>query len=221
MKKLTIIVPYRDRESHLSQFVPHIETSEFLKDVDYEILIVEQTDKPFNRGKLLNVGVIERPNSDYYCFHDVDMLPEICDYSFPNFPTHLAAEAQQFGYKLPYDGYFGGVTLFDKSSFEKINGFSNNYWGWGAEDDDIRFRCVCYEIPIYRRNGRFTSLNHERHIDRDLYVKNLHSLGYLTNSPDLESGRAKIVLDGICNLRYDKIDENRISEKTSKIKVDI
>jgi hypothetical protein len=221
MKKLSIIVPYRDRESHLSQFVPHMENSEFLKEIDYEILIVEQTTKPFNRGKLLNVGVAESQEADYYCFHDVDMLPEICDYSFSSFPTHLATEAQQFGYKLPYDGYFGGVTLFDKDSFKKINGFSNNYWGWGAEDDDVRFRCVCYEVPTHRRNGRFTSLNHERHINRDLYVQNLHTLGNLTNSPDLESGKSKIILDGLNNLDYEKIEENKISEKTKKIKVNI
>ena len=30
---------------------------EYIKDIDYEIFIVEQADdKPFNRGKLLNVG---------------------------------------------------------------------------------------------------------------------------------------------------------------------
>lgn len=221
MKKLGIIVPYRDRESHLSLFVPHMENSDFLKGIDFEILIIEQTTKPFNRGKLLNVGVVEATDFDYYCFHDVDMLPEKCDYSYVQFPTHLATEAQQFGYKLPYDGYFGGVTLFDKNSFKKINGFSNNYWGWGAEDDDIRFRCICYEVPTHRRSGRFTSLSHERHINRDLYVQNLNTLGGLTNSPDIESAKSKIILDGINNLEYVKITEEKISEKTRKIKVDI
>lgn len=24
-----------------------------------------------------------------------------------------------------------------KEQFTKINGFPNNYWGWGGEDDDI------------------------------------------------------------------------------------
>lgn len=39
--------------------------------------------------------------------------------------------------RLPYAGYFGGVSGLSKSQFLKINGFPNEYWGWGGEDDDI------------------------------------------------------------------------------------
>jgi len=53
--KLGIIVPYRDREQQLKRFLSHMK--EYIKDIDYEIFIVEQADdKPFNRGKLLNAG---------------------------------------------------------------------------------------------------------------------------------------------------------------------
>ena len=53
--KLAIIIPYRDRASHLEVFVPYMQ--EYLKDYDYKIFVIEQSDsKPFNRGKLLNVG---------------------------------------------------------------------------------------------------------------------------------------------------------------------
>ncbi|GAA6068156.1 beta-1,4-galactosyltransferase 2 [Tachysurus ichikawai] len=38
---------------------------------------------------------------------------------------------------LPYAGYFGGVSGLSKKQFLKINGFPNEYWGWGGEDDDI------------------------------------------------------------------------------------
>lgn len=141
MEKLAIIVPFRNREEHLSQFVPHME--KFLDDeeIDFRIIIVEQGDKKeFNRAKLLNIGYAEFPNFDYYAFHDVDMLPIDSDYSYVEGPTHLASRAEQFDYKLPYDGYFGGVTVFDRKSFIKINGYSNEYWGWGAEDDDVLLR---------------------------------------------------------------------------------
>ena len=120
MEKLSIIVPYRDRENHLKEFLPYMENSPYLKNLDFEILIVEQEEgKPFNRGKLLNVGAAESPSSSYYCFHDVDMLPLVSDYSSVASPTHLAAEAEQFGFKLPYGGYFGGVTLFGKSYLDR------------------------------------------------------------------------------------------------------
>lgn len=39
--------------------------------------------------------------------------------------------------RLPYYQYFGGVSSLSKEQYLKINGFPNNYWGWGGEDDDI------------------------------------------------------------------------------------
>ena len=40
-------------------------------------------------------------------------------------------------HRLPYNQYFGGVSALSKEQFLEINGFPNNYWGWGGEDDDI------------------------------------------------------------------------------------
>ena len=44
--------------------------------------IEQADDKPFNRGKLLNVGYTLACDNgcDYFVFHDVDMLPEDVDY---------------------------------------------------------------------------------------------------------------------------------------------
>lgn len=220
-EKLSIIVPYRDRESHLSQFIPHMENCEFLEEIDYEILIVEQDDKPFNRGKLLNVGAIESPGASYYCFHDVDMLPILSDYSYVEVPTHLAAEAEQFGFQLPYAGYFGGVTLFDKHSFIKANGYSNDYWGWGAEDDDVLYRCVIKGIKPARKNGRYKSLSHTREIKEDLYNENLRKYFEFKNAPNTEKIEEKIEKDGLTTLQYEILEEKVLSSKTRLIKVKI
>lgn len=43
-------------------------------------------------------------------------------------------------YRLPYSMYFGGVIALTPLHYLKMNGFPNNYWGWGGEDDDIAFR---------------------------------------------------------------------------------
>ena len=40
-------------------------------------------------------------------------------------------------HRLPYASIFGGVGSFAKADFERINGFSNMFWGWGGEDDDL------------------------------------------------------------------------------------
>ncbi len=151
--KLAIIVPYRDREEHLARFVPHMEKFMLDKGIEYKIFVVEQDDdRPFNRGWLINIGydISSQQGYDYFCFHDVDMLPEdnTCDYSWVEKPTHLASRLSKFNYRLIYPEYIGGVTLFNKEHFEWINGFSNKYWGWGFEDDDLLYRCRQGGVPL-------------------------------------------------------------------------
>ncbi|MGH9762928.1 MAG: galactosyltransferase-related protein, partial [Blastocatellia bacterium] len=162
---LVLIVPYRDRLEHLRIFVPYMER--FLRRFRFHIVVVEQSndDKPFNKGRLLNIGyALAGDRADCICFHDVDMLPfdNACDYSPPSHTTHLAGRAEQFGYQLPYPEYFGGVLLTSRSDFEKANGFSNDYWGWGCEDDDLFVRFVMAGVRIDRRPGLYKCLPHGR-----------------------------------------------------------
>lgn len=163
----TIIVPYRDRQLHLNKFAPYM-----FNMLKCPIVIVEQADgKPFNRGKLLNIGVLEF-ESDYYSLHDVDMLPVKSDYSFPEQPTLLAMKAQQFGYKMPYAEYFGGVVLISREHMVKVNGYHNEYWGWGGEDDDFRKRVIKNGLMPSHRECTYNSLPHPRKICPVLHKKN-------------------------------------------------
>ena len=148
--KLGVIVPYRDRESHLKRFVPYIEKYLTDKGIDFKIIVVEQNDdKPFNRGKLLNIGFeLLEDECDYFVFHDVDMLPVDADYSYVDKPIHMATQLSNEDYELQFPSYFGGVTLFNKDDFKTINGYSNEYFGWGFEDDDLLYRCVQKELPV-------------------------------------------------------------------------
>lgn len=45
-----------------------------------------------------------------------------------------------FVLSLPYPQYFGGVSALTPDQYLKMNGFPNEYWGWGGEDDDIATR---------------------------------------------------------------------------------
>jgi len=191
--RLGIIVPFRKREAHLIQFIPHM-TARFPKAF---IAIIEQyDDKPFNRAKLLNVGYhYYNQHFDYFAAHDVDMLPVKADYSYPNTPTHIATQAEQFGYKMPFAEYFGGVTLFNNEDFEKVNGYSNEYFGWGAEDDDIRKRVIAAGLTIGSRPCSFKSMPHARKIDANLHAKNVALLNAGTN-------------DGLSDLQYEVVSEH-------------
>ena len=189
----------------------------YLQDVDYRIFIIEQTDdKPFNRGKLLNVGFsIAKDTCEYVCFHDVDMLPLKADYSFPDLPTHLATAVEQFNFEMPYPTYFGGVTLFNIQDFESINGYANEYWGWGAEDDDLQFRCKIAGLSIDSRKGFFSSLSHVKAVENDPLV--------LANQDKLEEllyGPTELPKEGLKTLDYIIIHE-KIEGKVQTYKVQI
>jgi len=162
--KLGVIVPYRKRPGHLRKFRESIES--YLKDQDYELIVVEQADDlPFNRGKLLNIGFeyAVRKQCDYVVFHDVDMLPIDVDYSYSDVPIHLANGFTNSDREI-FDTYFGGVTLFPIDLFKKVNGYSNEYWGWGFEDDDLLMRLTeqhiftdtkSYDVPKLNTSGLY------------------------------------------------------------------
>ena len=162
--KLAIIVPYRKRPGHLRKFRESI--SEYLKDIQYELIVVEQADDlPFNRGKLLNIGfkTAMRKLCDYVVFHDIDMLPKDVDYSYSDVPLHLATNFTNSNREI-FNTYFGGVTMFPSPTFKRVNGFSNEYWGWGFEDDDLLMRLTesnvftdfeIYEVPKESTSGLY------------------------------------------------------------------
>jgi hypothetical protein len=157
-KRLAIIVPYRNRIGHLKQFIPYMQ--KYLSGFNYQIFIIhQQNDKLFNRAALFNIGyTIVKDNFDYFCFHDVDLLPELSDYSYPDNPTHLSMHCSQSNYKKSH--IFGGVAMINKEQFENINGFSNQFKGWGGEDDNFKTRVMRYYRATHRP-GRYLSLPHK------------------------------------------------------------
>lgn len=146
--KLGVCVPYRNREEHLHQFIPQV--GKYLKNqgIDFQMYFCHQVDdKLFNRGATKNIAAKHafEDGCDYIVWHDIDMIPEEgggCDYSYPaDAPRHIATQISQMDYQLKYHEYFGGAVLFTKEQVEATNGYSNDYWDWGMEDDDLFFRC--------------------------------------------------------------------------------
>ena len=146
--KLGVCVPYRNRELHMHEFIPKIGKYLKARNIDFQIYIVHQVDdKLFNRGATKNIGAKHafEDGCDYVVWHDIDMIPEEgggADYSYPaDAPRHIATKIEQMGYELKYHEYFGGAVLFTKEQVEATNGYSNDYWDWGMEDDDLFWRC--------------------------------------------------------------------------------
>ena len=144
--KLGVCVPYRNREAHLKEFIPKVGAYLESKGIDYCMYFAHQVDdKLFNRGATKNVAAKHafEDGCDYIVWHDIDMIPEEgCDYSYPSeTPIHIATNISQMEYKLKYQEYFGGAVIFNKEQVENTNGYSNDYWDWGMEDDDLFWRC--------------------------------------------------------------------------------
>ena len=159
--KLSLIIPFRDRLQHLSILLPYLHRC--LNNIDYKIIVIEQKDEnAFNKGMLYNIASLYSEDCDYFCLHDVDMIPIEYDYSYNEGVTQLATQVKQFDYKLPYENYFGGVLLCTKEDFKKTNGYSDIYWGWGAEDDDFYWRCLYNGVKISNRQCKYDSHDHER-----------------------------------------------------------
>src|SRR5690606_13705217 len=92
-QRLTVVIPYRDRQAHLDQLAPMLHALLQQQGLEHRILVVEQHDAGrFNRGWLLNVGMsFAADTSDYYCLHDVDMLPMQASYACPSQPVRLVS----------------------------------------------------------------------------------------------------------------------------------
>lgn len=170
---IAIVVPYRNRDHQLNIFLCYIHPFLQRQQLDYTIFVVEQTGRSaFNRGMLLNVGFIEalrRRSFDCFIFHDVDLLPEDDrnSYACPEVgkPRHLSVAINTFGYRPIGVNHFGGVSSVSTTDFVAVNGFSNKFWGWGGEDDDLFDRLCSRNFSVQRhqplRQTRYMMLAHE------------------------------------------------------------
>ena len=103
---------------------------------------------PFNRAKLLNIGfdLLKGKKFDCFIFFDVDIYPmndKMALQCLAVEPRHLSTYTDKYSQfsaskKFDYsneDKFFSGATAFRKEAFEKLNGFSNQFWGWGGKKD--------------------------------------------------------------------------------------
>ena len=71
----------------------------------------------------------------------------------------------------------GGVITFKKQHFIDVNGYPNDYEGWGKEDDCLYLRCEKNNLQPYKYPfGRYFSVPHQHRltsqIENELHLKN-------------------------------------------------
>ncbi|XP_067676419.1 beta-1,4-N-acetylgalactosaminyltransferase bre-4-like [Haliotis asinina] len=168
-KRLAIIIPFRDREENLKVLLNNLHRVLQKQQAEYAIFVVEQeTGTPFNRGLIKNIGYVEASalcHFDCFTFHDVDLVTESEKNTYWCGPraVHHARKLDIWNYRQLQDKLFGGVLTFNETFFSTINGYSNLFFMWGAEDDDLFDRMLAKHLPFeISKYSRYTTLGHAR-----------------------------------------------------------
>jgi hypothetical protein len=209
--KIAIIVPFRDSEKskprtrQLNKLVEYMQS--YLVGYEYKIFVIEQSNdgRKFNRGQLLNIGfeMADAEGFSNFIFHDVDLLPspELKQY-YINTPTdkpvHIAAVWDRYGNN---PSYFGGIVAFNRNMFTKINGFPNNFWGWGGEDDEVLKRTKKFYNILKPSKGTIQDLENLNITQKMEYLKE-NELKFMKKRETLAEHDLTWKKNGVNNVNY-------------------
>ncbi|KAK2715836.1 beta-1,4-galactosyltransferase 6-like [Artemia franciscana] len=217
-ERLAVIVPYRNRTEQLPIFLYHMHRFLQKQKRNYQIFIIEQQDiLSFNRAALFNVGFKESQRYDNFTcfiFHDVDLLPENDNLFYscePGTVRHFAELISNMKYERIYTECAGGVTAFHIQDFQTIDGFSNVYWGWGGEDDDLYRRVKQKGLKFEHQPdelARYTALKHAHSNENAMRFKLLNDW------------KRRIKHDGLSSLVYN-VSETETHKLYLKIGVNL
>ena len=234
---IAIITIYRNDSNNIrkKQKDVFLEKINFLKKYgDFDIYLIEQScdNCNFNIGKLKNIGFKLANDSqrdyDFFIFTDIDILPDksLAPYYFKPIKgvSCLGHRGTRYQQSSPASKCFMGSCLgFDAKSFKKINGYPNNFWGWGGEDESILIRCNLNNIPIFiPKIGSIKDLEQTPEGGPVSLKKKLSQLKKLnlkeTRKDEKQILETKIwKKNGLANLEYQTKDNYQLSKSKFKL----
>jgi hypothetical protein len=223
-EEVFIIIPFREnkekeRGPQLKEFIKVFgeKKTPWKK---FHVIVVEQSDdgKKFNRGALLNIGakIAGTMGASSIILHDVDLIPDksILPYYFayPDHPIHIGGIWRR---KYKHDRFLGAILHMSINDFVKGNGFPNNFYGWGGEDDVLGDRLLKKDMKIFYRpdftEKGITELMHE-HVGYNpaLVVEN-----------KIEKRMKDNGKDGLGEVKYKKLGEEKLAHNAIKVTVEL
>lgn len=227
---IKICIPYRDMPRCLFRMMSVLETAVDITDID--ITIIEQTDdgRRFNLGKIINVGfdLYQQESTDKwtYMFHPIDL------FAIGGFEYYLSSNKEMNTVGLPAlsintigEHRFYRAAMFSPNLFTSINGYPNEFWGWGAEDDAFftRLKIMGIKLPHtcieFKKWAEFQEDHEHCHASPDCikgldhHNENLQK-AYATTKESMMS-------DGLNNLIYKVIETKQIARNLKHIKVEL
>ncbi|CAB4054101.1 B4GALT1 [Lepeophtheirus salmonis] len=211
-ESVAIILPYRNRQEHLYTFLQHMHPILTRQRLEYKIYLVNQDGKdPFNRGKLINIGFTEAmKDKKWGCIimHDVDYMP-LNDNNLYTCWKNLPLVNGSINMQGPTELSSEVLLPSNQNNFKVSTVSLNEYYGWGAEDDDLAKR-ISYKgmhIDILDENeglriGKYKMLPHkEAHPAEDRLNK-------------LEHAWSNMKKNGLNNLKYKIISKKKMRHCT-------
>ena len=198
----------------------------YFPQMDFSLWIIEQdNEEPFNRGWLANVGLqnimTKHPDTECIIAHDVNMFPElslgsssrgsVVPYNQCDAPVQLALELEleleNFDVsRVPYPQSAGGITSMNVTAWRNINGFSNDYIGWGGgEYDDLyeRLRINNYLVPNTKGHAVFRAISpDEEHYYGTRQKDPVEDARTLKMHAEMRSNSTRWKVDGLADLHY-------------------
>ncbi len=131
-------------------------------------------------------------------------------------PRHLSSHMDVFRYNLIYGSFLGGVAAIPGTMFKEVGGFSNRFFGWGGEDDDMsvnRLHRRGYRLVRFcPRLGRYRSLPHPQERRSGENERRLREGMMTVREKEAAEGggeRRKDEDDGLDNLKYRVVRRER------------
>ena len=151
----------------------------------------------FNLGRLKNIGykLTKKKKKQYFVLSDIDLIPseDLID-SYLSIPDdnqfiHLAANGTRYSSSKSKNKHFlGGCLSFTQNSFTECNGYPNNFWGWGGEDDALLYRSKQNNIDID---------------EPDHHIIDLEELNIQEKKQDIKQNEA------MEDLKWEKVDDDK------------
>ncbi len=172
---------------------------------NHEFILVTQSQRGlFNKGVLFNLGAhfAERRGCDYVALHDIDHVPLHPNntYGWPQRPIHLCTNTEDVECCFTFAG---GAVLMQLRHFAAINGFSNQYYGWGGDDADLYYLVTRIWSEFDRLDpsvGRYQAASHGKNDNRTQHGSHADNLRVLTRFRQ-SRGRAGFHADGYHSLQ--------------------
>ena len=179
-----------------------------------DLYVIEQgNDKKFNRGILINAGhdIIKKSGVGYIneVHHDIDVQPDRTLIKYFYSSDVIACK------KAFYNHFFGTLSVLPVKIMDEVNGYSNNFWGWGVEDDNLSRRITSKNIKVYNADPYITKLvelPHKNAWELNIVNKDRHVI----DDKDVAEGYKS----GLADLKYTIIKKEVLNDHTFKYIID-